>query len=699
MVFDACERYQAVDDDGDADGYIDWQWVYCNTESSAFVVIFVSAFFFTIIMMNVLGSTADDYFVPVLHTIAYVCRMRADVAGITLLAFGNGAPDIITAVTGIVGAGNFGLVIGNLLGGSNFIFMIIQGAVLQTAHRIDPEKKGYIQLDKGTFVRDLLAYTSFIGLIIGFSATGALRIWHMIVLALLYIIYVAIVFKTGASTTGDIYETHLKHRAIEVTHPHHDRASTSSIDMDRMSVSSEVSAAREMAKVYREVLAHAHPHTHRISSSDMKETKGRNPISMGIEADRARLQDGGGDVDDEDRLLAMDTRARSLSRSVVSHGKTGLGSVTSGGNGLNKVTLVDLMQESGDALEDLGDTLPGLEPPEDCCCTTLDFDSERIGVNGEGEIEGEVGPVGRLAAHAKLVIEWICYLTELPLSLLRVVSIPCVDQGWGYKRRVANAVSWPLGLIVTVLGFVDYDDVSSLAWGLVAGIGIALGLLYLYTTSNGEIVNVSTMRESLLSGGGSGDGYASTTPVNTASPMLLNEERKSNSYWFVPVLLLAFLSSVAWMNIVAGELVNSAISVAVETGLSTSILGLTLVAWGNSIGDYVADVAVCQSGAPFTAICSTIGSPMLSAIIGIVLSVTLAIAQSGNMSGYVACHLTVQVWVSYAFLVVAQFSTLAVALYNDYRLPVKWSYALWTLYACFLVSAISIELSVDEDAD
>ena len=153
------------------------------------------------------------------------------------------------------------------------------------------------------------------------------------------------------------------------------------------------------------------------------------------------------------------------------------------------------------------------------------------------------------------------------------------------------------------------------------------------------------------------------------------------------------------MNIIAGELVGSAISVAIETGCSTALLGLTLVAWGNSIGDYVADVAVCASGAPFTAICSTIGSPMLSAIIGIVLSVTLAIAQTGDLGNFVPCHLTVQVWVSYAFLLLAQISTMAVALYNDYRLPVKWAYVLWAMYVCFLTCAISIEFSVDENSN
>ena len=689
MVFDACSRYDTTDDDGDSDGFIDWKWVYCNTDNNAFIFIFCAAFVLTIILMNVLGTTADDYFVPVLHTIAYVCRLRADVAGITLLAFGNGAPDIITAVTGIVSAGNFGLVIGNLLGGSNFIFMVIQGAVLQTAHRVDSEKKGYVQLDKGTYLRDMLAYIGFIGLIIAFSATGGLHIWHVAVLLVLYLIYVGVVFKTGASHTGDIFEAHLKHRAVSLAR------SEQEIDMARMSRSSfasDVSAAKEKVKLYKSALSHSRQRsTDSVSTSFSMLSSNHSKQHHHLVETVSRGSNV--DVSNEPEPDELELAARALSDSVASRGIRGLGegSVTSN----TKVSLADLMQESGDALEDLGDKLAGLEAPEHCCCTDLDHALVLTGEEDEGGGD-RVGTLGFLGTQVKIVLEWSLYVTEVPFSLGRIVSIPSVDQGWGYKRRIANTVSWPLGLVVTVFGFID--EVDTATWVVALVLGAFIGTLFYFTTEDGEDEQGTreSIRESLIADQPK-SGAEAPSSVNAASPMLLDEDRRSTSYWFLPLLLLAFVSSVAWMNVIAAELVNSAISVAVETGTSTSILGLTLVAWGNSIGDYVADVAVCSTGAPFTAICSTVGSPMLSAIIGIALSVTLAIAQSGNFHGHVPCHLTIQVWVSYAFLLIAQLSTLAVALYHDYRLPVKWTYVLWAIYACFLICAISIELSVDED--
>ena len=46
-----------------------------------------------------LGTTADAYFVPGLTKIASQLRFSDSVAGVTLVAFGGGAPDIFAAVS------------------------------------------------------------------------------------------------------------------------------------------------------------------------------------------------------------------------------------------------------------------------------------------------------------------------------------------------------------------------------------------------------------------------------------------------------------------------------------------------------------------------------------------------------------------------------------------------------------------------
>ena len=115
-----CDDFTAMaegDDGGDSDGFIDWGDLYCSVSSKYDWSIFLFSIFVALVMFQSLGSTADNYFVPVLHLISYICKWRPDVAGVTLMAFGNAAPDVITAITGLADANDFGIVIGNLLGG------------------------------------------------------------------------------------------------------------------------------------------------------------------------------------------------------------------------------------------------------------------------------------------------------------------------------------------------------------------------------------------------------------------------------------------------------------------------------------------------------------------------------------------------------------------------------------------------------
>ena len=178
------------------------------------------------------------------------------------------------------------------------------------------------------------------------------------------------------------------------------------------------------------------------------------------------------------------------------------------------------MQESSDALEDLGDTLLGLDPPDQCLCTNVDHE--------EGKPD-QVEPWGSLRMHAQLLLQWILYIAEVPFSLLRVITIPTVDQGWGFKRRIATAVSWPLGVAITVIGFVDYDQVSGTAWGIIVGVSLAIGILFYFTTEDGKNSVVDDGQESFrmsLLDDFKAETSGTAVAANPASPMLLNADRK-----------------------------------------------------------------------------------------------------------------------------------------------------------------------------
>ncbi|KAK4128786.1 hypothetical protein N657DRAFT_629825 [Parathielavia appendiculata] len=91
---------------------------------------------------------------------------------------------------------------------------------------------------------------------------------------------------------------------------------------------------------------------------------------------------------------------------------------------------------------------------------------------------------------------------------------------------------------------------------------------------------------------------------------------KKPQYHFL-LCFLGFVISVAWISTVAGEVVGVLKAMGVILGISEAILGLTVFAVGNSLGDLVADVTVARLGYPVMALAACFGGPMLNILLGV----------------------------------------------------------------------------------
>lgn len=80
------------------------------------------------------------------------------------------------------------------------------------------------------------------------------------------------------------------------------------------------------------------------------------------------------------------------------------------------------------------------------------------------------------------------------------------------------------------------------------------------------------------------------------------EEAPTKGFYLVILVLLGFVSSVLWISEVAEELVSLLNAVGLMINISPAVLGLTILAWGNSLGDVVADVSLATQGYPQMAI-------------------------------------------------------------------------------------------------
>jgi len=105
--------------------------------------------------MYLLSSTADDFLSPCLETITTKVGMSESVAGVTLLAFGNGAPDVMAAIAAAEGAHqgiDASSVVAQMLGSCLFVCTIVVVLVLRAA------ANQKVKVTRRFFIRDISFY-------------------------------------------------------------------------------------------------------------------------------------------------------------------------------------------------------------------------------------------------------------------------------------------------------------------------------------------------------------------------------------------------------------------------------------------------------------------------------------------------------------------------------------------------------------
>ncbi|XP_065193970.1 putative sodium/calcium exchanger 7 [Sycon ciliatum] len=139
------------------------------------------------VLVSLLATTADYFFVPPLNVLAEKLQLTPAVAGITLLAVGNGAPDVFTAYAAIHGADDFPLQLSALLGASIFISTVVLGSVMLVA---EVSAKTVKRVD---MIRDILVYMVVVATVVGVSCDSKIELWESALFLAIYLIYIAIV--------------------------------------------------------------------------------------------------------------------------------------------------------------------------------------------------------------------------------------------------------------------------------------------------------------------------------------------------------------------------------------------------------------------------------------------------------------------------------------------------------------------------
>ncbi|GMT23221.1 hypothetical protein PFISCL1PPCAC_14518, partial [Pristionchus fissidentatus] len=172
-----------------------------------------------------------------------------------------------------------------------------------------------------------------------------------------------------------------------------------------------------------------------------------------------------------------------------------------------------------------------------------------------------------------------------PISFIFRLTVPLAEMQWSKPMAIIHSLIAPQCLLfnIQMLTLVPIEGGPGL-WAYVPVISLLLIVLVLITTNMAE------------------------------------EPR----FYKAVYSFCGFIMSIGWMYCISAEIVDVITMIGVVTGIDQAILGLTVIAWANSVADLIADVSIAKQGFCRMAMAASIGGPLFNILIGFGLPFTIA---------------------------------------------------------------------------
>ncbi|XP_047972566.1 cation/calcium exchanger 4-like [Salvia hispanica] len=299
-----------------------------------------------------------------------------------------------------------------------------------------------------------------------------------------------------------------------------------------------------------------------------------------------------------------------------------------------------------------GDGVPYLEKsrlPHWMWSSHVAIYSHEPGKNGDGESEKVLWGWNE-EEDSRCERPWcswsgLCKLLEMPLAIPRRLTIPIVEEGrWSKTCAVCSAFLAPI-LVASV-----WSSANTTVCLIGAAVGATLGLLALIFTST----------------------------EHPPTQLLL------------PWVLGGFVMSIVWFYMIANELVALMVALGVIMRIKASLLGLTILAWGNSMGDLMSNMAIALNGGHGVqvAMSGCYAGPMFNILVGLGVSLLIG-AWSKKPASYVVPEDST-LYYTLGFLTVGLVWALVVLPRNDMRPTRLMGIGLMVIYLGFLSLRVCI---------
>jgi Ca2+/Na+ antiporter len=685
-------------------GYIDYldlfycsKWLGGNRS-----LAWASLVLWVLFLFLALGTISNDYFVPALTSVSYSLSIPAEIAGLTLLAFGNGAPNVAGYFASVTNK-TFDLAIGDVFGGTFYVVTVVLASVCFFGKNI--------LLDGHSFKRDVSFLTVAVIAVFVFIWTGRFYIYESIALLVFYIFYVIwasvydlmrqrrarLALKRARAAAGLPMPTKRSYRSRSSVFK---KQSIASIDTHAINHSDSITATNTSVNRNSGDFSASVPSN--SAGSPQNGRPKRVPFHLDIEKDkdekddkRGALEKGhqkGPSVGFSDAVevqlikeietepaggssLAAGTTDSSSSETGASNDSNGTSSAPAFGNGKPKFSTRTLRAafarvKSTDSL--IGRTVSAelnadvediLAPPISgrSVRDNATFDEETLVIPNlhlyQESMEEELEEIQTKGAYVWDIYHWktqflklallgkAFYIFTYPMNIPLFLTIPTTR--WNRATALASLVlAWPilfgsLGFIKSTIKSIDLPIVTIC---IAAGAVLATILFFLTETM---------------------------TPPR----------------FKLAFLAWAFLVCVAWIYLIATELINALQAVGRILSIADILLGATVLTWGNSISDFVADSALAAHGDARIAMGALYGGPMFNMAFGIGAATLYGTIKA--LPRFYVVTPSILFWLMGTFLLfVLITSLLVVSFLFNYRLRWYYAFPLLYLYLTYFVIVI-----------
>lgn len=184
-ISERCVFVQETPECSDITNHLDYMYFlfcFCQTDLAHNIGIFLICLWCCYLFL-ILGTTADQFFCPALTVISKELRMNENLAGVTIVAFGNGSPDIFTAIANTNSDSE--MMYSELLGAAMFIISFVSATIII----VRP-----FRVNSQNFITDCLFFIAAVICISVCINDGFYSLFEAIFTVFIYVIYLIVVF-------------------------------------------------------------------------------------------------------------------------------------------------------------------------------------------------------------------------------------------------------------------------------------------------------------------------------------------------------------------------------------------------------------------------------------------------------------------------------------------------------------------------